>query len=88
MQPSSTIAFTLQLASHAVTVDVQLRRSGDRWVARVGGSCEATAIALSPGAALAAALAPLGERAVTTLLADLALLAPSLQVVATERAAV
>jgi hypothetical protein len=34
------------------------------------------------------ALAPLGERAVTTLLADLALLAPSLQVVATERAAV
>jgi hypothetical protein len=56
---------------------VRLARVGDRWVARVGDS-----VAVGSGArqVLTAALEPLGEARKRALLADLALLGPSIEV--------
>jgi hypothetical protein len=75
------IQFTLEPAAPLPRVDVRMRRFGERWVAEVGGDQPNTALALTPRAALAAALAPLGEREVTVLLADLSLLEPSCEIV-------
>ncbi len=63
-------------------IAVRLIRSGDRWVARAG---ESVAVGSSARLALTAALEPLGQASVRALLADLILLEPSVQVVATER---
>ena len=61
---------------------VRLSPVGDRWVARVGDS-----VAVGSGArlALSAALEPVGEASIRALLADLALLGPSIEVAAIER---
>ena len=77
--------FTLSAPTLRLRVDVRLRRSGDRWVARAdAGGTRQVGLAESPGKALAASLAPLGRTAVTVLLADLGLLEPSLRVAAVE----
>jgi len=61
---------------------VRLTLAGDRWVARAG---ESVAVAGSARLALAAALDPVGGVTASVLLADLALLPPSIQVAAIER---
>jgi len=76
----SAIDFTLD-APGCAAVNVRLRRSGDRWAAEVAGDVSAIGIAVSPRQALMVALEPLGPSAVTTLMADLGLLEPSLRVV-------
>lgn len=62
-------------------VDVRLRSSGERWIAtaRIAGATE-IGLATTPRQALAASLASLGDRARTLLLADLALLRPSVTI--------
>ena len=74
------IQFTIQPAAPLPAVDVRMRRFGERWVAEVGGDRPNTALALTPRAALSAALEPLGDRAVRLLLADLSLLEPSVEI--------
>jgi hypothetical protein len=83
----ATINFTLRVPTLDFAVDVGLRRSGERWVARVVAR-EEERLGMAPSArqALAAALAPLGSSAVTVLLADLGLLEPSVRVAAAKRA--
>jgi hypothetical protein len=83
----SDIAFSLHPPRLDAAVEVQLRRAGGMWIARVTASEIAVGIATSARAALAAAIEPLGEPAVTDLLADLGLLEPSLRVMEVERAA-
>jgi hypothetical protein len=56
---------------------VRLIRAGDRWIARVG---ESVAVAGSARLALTAALEPASGVTASVLLADLALLGPSIQV--------
>lgn len=60
-------------------VDVTLRSFGERWIAtaNIGGEVE-IGLGTSARQALAASLASLGERARSVLLADTALLAPSI----------
>ena len=64
-----------------------MRRFGERWVAEAGTAYPNVGVACSPREALAAALAPLGERTVKLLLADLSLLEPSCEIAQLERAA-
>jgi len=61
---------------------VRLTPAGDRWIARAG---ESVAVGSSALLALTAALAPLGQASVRALLADLALLEPSLRLTALGR---
>jgi hypothetical protein len=61
---------------------VRLTPAGERWVARVG---ESVAVSRSARAALTLALEPLGPASIRALLADLALLRPSLDVALAER---
>jgi hypothetical protein len=56
---------------------VRLTRVGDRWIARAG---ESVAVAGNARLALAAALEPASGATASVLLADLALLGPSIQV--------
>ena len=79
------IQFTIEPAAPLPAVDVRMRRFGDRWVAEVGGDLPNIGLALTPRAALIAALEPLGERAVTRLMADLSLLEPSCEIAQLER---
>lgn len=62
-------------------VDVNLRSSGERWIAAatIGGAVE-IGLATTARQALAASLASLGDRVRTLLLADLSLLKPSLTI--------
>jgi len=62
---------------------VRLARVGERWVARVG---ESVAVGSGARQVLTAALEPVGAARMRALLADLVLLAPSLEVAAAERA--
>ena len=75
------IQFTIQPNSLMSGIDVRMRRFGERWVAEAGTESPNIGVALSARAALKAALAPLGERQVTVLLADLSLLEPSCDIV-------
>jgi hypothetical protein len=61
---------------------VRLSSSGERWVARVG---ESVAVGRSARAALTLALEPLGPASTRALLADLALLQPSVDIARSER---
>lgn len=63
---------------------VRLTLAGERWVARVG---ESVAVAGAAGLALAAALEPFSGETPSVLLADLALLQPSIEVLELEAAA-
>jgi hypothetical protein len=62
---------------------VQLSRVGERWMARVG---ESVAIGSGAQQVLMAALEPVRGASASVLLADLALLGPSLEVIQIERA--
>lgn len=62
---------------------VRLTPAGERWVARVG---ESVAVGRSARAALTLALEPLGPASIRALLADLALLQPSVDVALLEKA--
>jgi hypothetical protein len=76
-----TVEFTLAPAALRYSVDVRLRRAGDRWIAvSRSGNSSLTGIGTSPRAALTAALEPLGKLAMTVLMADTGLLEPSLTV--------
>lgn len=61
---------------------VRLTPAGERWVARAG---ESVAVGRSARAALTTALEPLGQASIRALLADLALIAPSISVASIER---
>lgn len=61
---------------------VRLTPAGERWVARVG---ESVAVGRSARAALTTALEPLGPASMRALLADLALLSPSIALASVER---
>jgi hypothetical protein len=76
------IDFPLNAPNVNLTVDVRLRRAGERWVARVVAHGEARfGLGRSARAALAAATAPLGTPVATALLADVGLVEPSLHLV-------
>ena len=81
------IQFTLTPVAPLPAVEVRMRRYGERWVAQAGTASPIVGVASSPREALAAALVPLGEDAVRLMLADLALLEPSVDVAQLERAA-
>lgn len=81
----TTIDFTLTAPTLDFSVEVSLRRAGDRWVARVAARGEERiGMGESARRALAAALTSLGASAVAALLADLGLLEPSLRLAAVE----
>ena len=71
-------AIRFHLEGTATVVDVQLRRSGPRWVvtAHVAGR-QIVAIGTSPREALRICFEPLGHTRATALMADLGLLEPS-----------
>ena len=79
----ASVEFTLQPAGMA-PVRVNLRRAGTRWVARVTGGQVALAVGATARAALVAAVAPLGDRQVRALLADIGKLQPSIAVMEIE----
>lgn len=89
LQPSPLIEvqFRLGPAGSASSVEVILRSFGDRWVAvaAIGGRLE-HGLGSSARQALAGSLASLGQPAVTALLGDLALLAPSVEIARRESA--
>jgi hypothetical protein len=76
------IQFTLDPAAPLPAIDVRMRRFGARWVVEVGGGLPNIGLALTPRAALSAALDPLGPTVVTRLMADLSLLEPSVDIAA------
>jgi hypothetical protein len=76
------IQFTIEPAAPLPSIDVRMRRFGERWVAEVGGGLPTIGMALTPRDALNAALEPLGDRAVRLLMADLSLLEPSIEIAA------
>lgn len=80
--------FALAVPGLGPTVEIRLGRFGDRWlaVARIGDDPE-VAVGGTARQALEAALAPLGPRIASALLADTALLAPSVEILRQERAA-
>jgi len=75
------VDFTLAPAALRFAVEVRLRRSGQRWVAvvQIDGRAQ-TGIGTTARAALTAALDSLGQLAVTVLMADPALLEPSVAI--------
>jgi hypothetical protein len=79
--PAGIIEFRLAPAELRVSVDVRLRRAQERWVATatIRGERQ-VGLGSSPRQALKAALAALDTRAVTALLADTALLEPSVTI--------
>lgn len=84
MERETTVEFTLRPPDGA-PIAVRLRRYLDRWMAELVGRSQPVAIGLTAREALSAALAPLGDRQVRLLMADLGLLEPSLSVVEIER---
>lgn len=74
------IQFTLQPPSPLAAIDVRMRRFGDRWVAQVGGGQPNVGLALTPSAALRAALEPMDQAVVVGLMANLTLLEPSCRI--------
>ncbi len=78
---SLSIGFRLEPPTLRLSVEVELRRAGERWIAMaVFGGARQIGLGTSPRAALAAALASLDTAAVTVLLADTALLEPSIAI--------
>lgn len=77
----TTTEFRLSAPSLDFWVDVTLRSFGERWIAaaEIDGEVE-IGLGASARQALTASLASLGERARALLLADVALLAPSIAV--------
>ena len=82
-QPPRLVSVNTRLASEQLGLDVEirLRQLDGRWlaVAELGGEPE-VGIGATPRAALAAALATLGDRAAMTLMADPQLLGLSVAV--------
>jgi hypothetical protein len=78
------LEFTLH--AQAMDVPVRLRRVGERWtaLADIHGR-PSVGVGANPRAALQASLQPLEPGAVRRCLADLALLRPSIELVAVER---
>ena len=74
----NSVAFTLG------GLPVRLVLAGERWVAHVG---ESVAVGRTARQAFTAALEPVGEARIRALLADLALLGPSVEVAELEAAA-
>ena len=74
------IQFSLQPPAPMPAIEVRMRRFGERWVAQAGTTIPSVGMATSPREALKAALEPLGDKAVTRMLADLRLLEPSIDV--------
>jgi hypothetical protein len=84
--PLVSVQFRLGTAT-GPAVEVDIRSFGDRWVAvaTIAGGLE-HGLGRTAREALAGALASLGQSAVTSLLGDLALLAPSVEILRQERA--
>ncbi len=84
--PSVNVQFRLGAAGSDSSVEVSLRSFGDRWMAMatIGGRLE-HGLGHSAREALSAALGSLGQPAVRALLSDLALLAPSVEILRQER---
>jgi len=80
----STIEFSLRPSSGPM-LTIRLRRLSLGWAADVAGIGPGPGVGRSARQALTAALQPLGDSAVRSLLADLGLLAPSLAVANVER---
>jgi hypothetical protein len=82
-------AIHFRLESLATVVDVQLRRSGPRWVvtADVAGR-KIVAIGMSPRDAMRVCFEPLGQTRATALMADLGLLEPSVALLRMDAATV
>jgi hypothetical protein len=82
-------AIHFRLESLGTVVDVQLRRSGPRWVvtADVSGR-QIVAIGMYPREALRVCFEPLGRTRATALLADLGLLEPSVALLRLDAATV
>jgi hypothetical protein len=80
------IEFTLQPPAPLPAIDVRIRRFGERWIAEAGTGLPNVGMATTPREALKAALEPLGNHAVTRLLADLSLLEPSRELIELARA--
>jgi hypothetical protein len=80
------ITFDLDFTLHAqaTAVPVRLRRVGERWVAHAGREGR-VGLGAGPREALLAAISPLGQTATREMLADLALLEPSVAIVEMER---
>jgi hypothetical protein len=77
-QPAMTLEVRLSPPTLPRPVDVTLRSFGDRWVAVAdAGGTRTIGLGTRAGQALAASLAPLGDRVRTLLMADPALLAAS-----------
>ena len=76
------IQFTLSPVAPLPAIEVRMRRFGERWVAEAGPGSPSVGVACSPREALAAALAPFGDRVTRVLMADLTLLEPSVQIAA------
>ena len=89
MNERQTDAIHFRLESLATVVDVQLRRSGPRWVvtAEVDGR-QIVAIGMSPRDALRVCFEPLGRTRATALMADLGLLEPSVALLQMDAATV
>ena len=91
MKTTQTAALTFRLAAPTVpfAVDVTVRGFGDRWaVSATVGARRETGLAATPSAALDAALRALPAAQRRALVADTALLAPSVELAALARAAV
>jgi hypothetical protein len=82
-------AIHFRLESLATVVDVNLRRSGPRWVvtADVGGR-QIVAIGMSPREAMRVCFERLGQTRATALMADLGLLEPSVALLRMDAATV
>ena len=81
----ASLHFTLDVPAAGPPVSVRLRRLGGRWAATVEGT-DLVVVAVSASHALQAVLAPLGSDTAWLLLADLGLIAPSVEVAQIERA--
>jgi hypothetical protein len=81
------IRFSIAADSLAWPVTVSLRQGSGGWIAQVEGAGWPAGIGPSARAALEAALAPLGRRAIRSALADVAMLEPSLRVLEAQRRA-
>ena len=85
MNSAGLIEFTLTADRGRQAVGVRLRRAGERWIAQLDGPAAAVGLGTTARAALAAVLEPLGTTATAALLADVALVEPSLRVLELER---
>jgi hypothetical protein len=83
-----SVAFRLDVPRAGLSVTVRVRSSGDRWIASADFDGEREiGLGRNPGQALEAALASLGQQVARALMADLQLLAPSVELVRQQRAA-